>query len=86
MSAQLARWEKEEGDKESEEFCRGLAEVLKEDVLEAYLTWTRILRQRYEARETVKRESDGTIGVWKREKEKNQWEVVRRKPLDELLF
>ena len=77
---------KEEDDEESEKFFRGLAEVLMEDVLEAYQKRTRILRQRYEAREMMGRESDGTVAVWKWEKEKKQWEVERQKPLDESLF
>ena len=77
---------KEEGDEESEKFYRGLGGVLKEDVLEAYEERSKILMQRYEARETVKRESDGTVAVWKWEKEKKQWEVVRQKSLDESFF
>lgn len=44
----------------SEEFFRGLAEVLKENAPEAYQARTRILRQTYEAREMVQMGSDGT--------------------------
>ena len=60
---------KEEGDEKNAEFFRGLLKVLLEDVLEAYQKRTKILWQRYEARETVGRESDGTVGVWKWEEE-----------------
>ena len=76
---------KEEGDEEAAGFFMGLGEVLREAVLEAYQTRTRIIKERFERRQQeaqeTKKDSDGTLSVWQWEKEKKQWEATRQKPI-----